>query len=403
MLGVDEAREEMFRRIKPLPIVEVPLAQALYRTLAAPVVCDVDYPPFDRAVMDGYAVRADDVAKAPVTLKVVEEIAAGARPGRALGAGEAARINTGAPIPSGADAVVRVEVTELSASGDAVLIGEPVRVGKFVTPRASYVSAGDTVIAPKTLLTPINLGAAATAGAARVRVYRRPQVAVLATGNELVDIDNVPTGSHIRNSNQYLLEALIRDAHAEAVVLGVARDDRDELRALIKNGLQSDVLCLTGGVSKGSFDFVPEVLAACGVTIHVHRIAIKPGRPTLFGTMPDHTLVFGLPGNPMSAFVGFELLVRPGLAALQGREGYVPSLIGARLRGEAPAPGDRTSYAPARAQVAQDGGWQVELLSWHGSGDSLGAATANALVVRPAGADAAADGEIVSIILMDRE
>ena len=403
MIDLDEAYGILFAHIRPGPTVGLPLAEALHRTLAVPVCCDVDSPPFDRSSMDGYAVRAADVAGAPVTLPVVAQIAAGSTADRALGPGEAMQINTGAPMPPGADAVVQVELTEPAAGGSEVLIRKSVPPGRFITPRATDASAGQTVLEAGVLLTPLEIGSAASAGAARVTVYRRPVVAALATGDELVDIDRKPTGGQIRNTNQYLLEGLIRSAHAEPVSLGVAPDEPEKLRERITEGLRrSDVLCLTGGVSMGAFDFVPEALEACGVTFHFQKMAIKPGRPVIFGAASDGTLAFGLPGNPVSAFVGFELLVRPALAALEGRSGVVPQLVRATLRGSVKPTADRRSYTPARAWVEKDGQWTVEPLSWHGSGDLFGAATANALVVRPPRSQGATTGEVVSMILLDR-
>ncbi|MFH1108174.1 MAG: gephyrin-like molybdotransferase Glp [Planctomycetota bacterium] len=401
MIDVDEAQRIVLAHARPLGTVEALLAEALCRTLAAPIRCDLDDPPFDRSVMDGYAVRAADVARAPLTLTVVGHVAAGAVVDRPLGSGEAMQINTGAPIPRGADAVVRVEQTERTPSGEGVVIKESVTPGQFVTPRASYAAAGQTVLEAGALLTPENIGVAATAGAARVNVYRRPTVAVLATGDELVDIDQVPTAAQIRNSNQYILRALIESAHSEAVVLPVARDNRDELRRDITDGLRCDVLCVAGGVSMGTLDFVPDVLREFGATFHVHKMAIKPGRPTIFATMPDGKLVFALPGNPVGAFVGFELLVRPALAALQGRPA-VPPLVRAVLQGSIAATSNRRSYIPARARVNEVGEWEVRTLSWQGSGDSLGMAAANALIMRPPQAEAVKSGDAVLMLLLDR-
>jgi len=402
MIDVDEAYKVLFVNIKPVGTEQVALEAALYRTLAVPVRCDVDFPPFDKSAMDGYAVRAADVASAPATLKVVGQIAAGSISEKALAAGEAMQINTGAPMPPGADAVVRVELTELTGSGEAVLIRESVPPGKFITPRATYTSAGQTVLEAGTRMTPLAIGSAATAGAARVTVYRRPKVAILATGDELVEIDRRPVGAQIRDSNRHLLAALITSAHAEPVALTTARDDRESLREQILAGFGSDVLCITGGVSMGAFDYVPEVLEACGARFHIRKMAIKPGRPTIFATSPTGTLIFGLPGNPASAFVSFELLVRPALGALEGRPGTVPPSVRATLRGSVQSTTDRRAYVPARALVGDDGEWVVETLSWHGSGDSFGMAAANALIVQPPEMDAASSGADVSILLLDR-
>ncbi len=401
MIDIGEALQLVLAHAQPGETSEVALSEALYRALAAPVTCDTDDPPFDRAVMDGYAVRAADVAQAPVTLRVAGQIAAGAIRTQRLLPGEAVQINTGAPIPPGADAVVRVEDTEPVGADGQVLIRVAVRRGTFITPRAANVKAGQQILGQGTRLTPLEIGAAAAAGAGTVQVYRSPTVAVLATGDELVDIDQRPTGAQIRNSSRYMLDALIQTARATPVSLGVARDDRSVLRDRIVEGLRSDVLCLTGGVSMGAFDFVPEVLESCGATLHVRKLSIKPGRPTVFGTMPDGTLIFGLPGNPVSTFVAFELLVRPALAAMQGLREAVRQPLRLRLNGALAATSDRRAFWPARVVGNPDGGLEAEALSWKGSGDSFGMVTANALIVRPPGAPAVGTGDTVSIMLLD--
>ncbi|MDO8632030.1 MAG: molybdopterin molybdotransferase MoeA [Phycisphaerales bacterium] len=402
MIDVDEAQRIVLAQARPLPAVEMPLAEAIWRTLVASVVCDVDYPPFDRSSMDGYAIRAADALAVPVTLRVVGQIAAGALSTRTLQPGETMQINTGAPIPRGADAVVRAESTEVSPSGEAVIVRESVQPGRFITRRATYARAGQTVLDAGSVLTPINIGVAATAGAARVIVYRRPTVAILVTGDELIDIGEKPTGAQIRNSNQYILESLVRAAHCEPVVLGIAGDDRNVLRQKIEEGLRSDVLCLTGGISMGAFDFVPEVLKECGAEFHVHKMAIKPGRPTIFATTPADKLIFALPGNPASALVGFHLLMVPALAALQGRQ-VVQPLVRAVLRGELSATGDRRSYLPARVVIGANGECEARVLSWHGSGDAIGMGNADALIVQPPRSPAVRDGDMVMLLPFDRE
>ncbi len=399
MIDVDEAQGIVLARSRPLPMAEVALSEAHFRTLAAPVVCDVDYPPFDRSLMDGYAVKANDTMTVPVTLRVVGQVAAGTQADRELMSGEAMQINTGAPIPRGADAVVRVESTEPPTAG-SVVVKESVQQGRFVTSRATYARAGQTVLHVGSVLTPVNIGVAATAGAARVRVFLQPSVAILVTGDELVDITDRPGGATIRNSNQYILESLIKAFHCRPVVLGVARDDRDLLRRKIAIGLEQDVLCITGGVSMGAFDFVPDVLKELGMEFHVERMAIKPGRPTIFATTPAGKLVFALPGNPVSALVGFHLLVVPALTALQGRP-IRPPLVRALLRGELSATGDRRTFRPARIGLTANGEYEARVLSWQGSGDIIGMAHANALIVQPPRSPAGRDGSPVNVLLLD--
>jgi molybdopterin molybdotransferase len=402
MIDLREAYKILFSVVKAGPTVELPLRGVLHRTLAAPVRSDIDYPPFDQSVMDGFAVRAADVTDAPVTLRIVGQIAAGAVPRGSVSPGETMQINTGAPIPRGADAVVCVEHTEAMPSNDEVLVREAVRPGEFITRRGAYVSVGQTVLMVGTKLTPVDIGAAASAGRARVQVYRRPTVAVLSTGDELIEIDRRPAGSQIRASNESMLEALVTAAHAEPVLLKSVGDRREAIRSGITEGLRSDVLCITGGVSMGAFDLVPDVLEECGCSLHIRKVAIKPGRPAVFASGPDGTPVFALPGNPASAFVAFELLVRPALAVVEGRRGAPPAMARATLRGSIKPTGDRRTYLPARARVEEDGQWVVERLSWQGSGDPFGIATADALIMRPPGAAAVAHGETVSVHLLDR-
>ena len=398
MIDIDDAYASVLANVKAGDVVSMSLSQAIGRTLAQPVCTDVDYPPFDRAVMDGYAVRAVDVADAPVTLRVKGQIAAGSDIKITLGPRDAVQINTGAPIPHGADAVVRVEETECDEAGGAVEIRKSVPAGKFITSQAQYVNAGDAVLAPGTRLTPLAISAAASAGAHEVSVFRRPRVAILGTGDELVEIDCKPTGPQIRNSNQYLLEAMVAVEGAEPVILGTAHDDREALRQKISLGAKSDVLCITGGISMGAFDFVPEVLEALGATFHIRKMAIKPGRPTIFATLPDGTPVFALSGNPASAFVGFTLLVKPALAMIEGRTTAGPRFIEAELDGKVSATRDRRTFLPARATRGPVGGWIAKPVPWHGSGDAFGMATADALIMRPPHAGAADSGDTVLIL-----
>jgi molybdopterin molybdotransferase len=401
MIDVDQADQIVQREARPLPSVEVPLGAALHRTLAEPVHCDRDCPAFNRSLMDGYAVRSIDLANPPVELRVVGHLAANDEATGTVGAGEAMQINTGAPLPPGADAVIPVEDTQRLPDAATVTIRAPTSVGRFIAAQGSYSRCGQVALARGTSMTPLEIGVAATCGACKVPVHRQPRVGVLITGDELVPIDEVPTGAGIRNSNQWLLESLIQDAHALAIVYGVAPDDRDDLRVRIAEGLEScDVLCLSGGVSMGAFDLVPDALADCGVTFHIRKMAIQPGKPVIFATTPKGTLVFALPGNPIGVFVGFTLLVRPALAALEGRPGEAPQAIRAHLLTPVEATAERRRYHPARAFVNEHGEWAAEALSWHGSADPFGAVTANALITRPPHSAPAQVGEAVSILLL---
>lgn len=401
MIDVPEAQRLVLQAVRPGPVVEVPLGEALFRTLAEPVTSDLDQPPFDRSLMDGYAVRAADVAHPPVTLRLVGQIAAGSMADRAVGSGEAMQINTGAPIPQGADAVVRVEETELRDDGRAVLIRAKVEVGTFITRRGSYALSGQVVLERGMRLTPLEVAAAASAGAARLRVYRQPTVSTLVTGDELVDASEKPEGGQIRNSNGYLLESLVRAHHASPVSLGVVRDDRESIESMIQDGSRADFLCITGGVSMGAFDFVPEVLAGLGATVHFQKMVIKPGRPILFATLPSGCHVFALPGNPISAFVGFHLLVRWALKAFEGRNVEPTAMLRAALVGSMKANEKRRSYWPGHARVTSNGTIEVTPLAWQGSGDPFGMASANVLIMRPPMASEATSGDAVQVLPLD--
>ena len=338
MVDVATALETILGRAVALTTEAVLLPLALGRVLAEAVESDIDSPPYTKSLMDGYAVRSTDCG-APTTLTVIEEVAAGRMPTRAVAAGQATRIMTGAPIPDGADAVVPHEETE--AGGTSVRIGRAVHKGEFILERGREMRAGEVVVLKGTSLTPQAIGLLAAVGRMSVRVHRTPRVAVLATGDELVEVNEKPGPGQIRNSNGPMLCALASRAGATVEYLGIARDDRERLSRLVAQGLDvADVLVLAGGVSAGKFDLVPDVLKDQGVTAHFHKVRMKPGKPLLFGSRGDR-LVFGLPGNPVSSFVGFELFVRPALRKMMGHEVTGPTFVSVRLAAPFAATNDR--------------------------------------------------------------
>jgi molybdopterin molybdotransferase len=397
-VDVAEAQRIVSAAVVPLAAVRLPLSDALGLTLGEPVCTDLDDPPFDRALMDGYAVRSADLAAGSATLRVVGSLGAGAVADRTLQAGEALRINTGAPVPAGADAVVMVERSTLSDDGATVRLTDTPSPGQSITPRATHMSAGDEVLSAGTMLGPAQVAAAATAGAAQVVVYRRPRVAVLVTGNELVAIDTRPGPGQIRNSNGYAMAGLVREAGCELVELGIAGDNPDLLTRKIDEGLRADVLCITGGISMGQYDLVPDVLRACGVTFALRKIAVRPGKPTIFGRSAAGNYVFALPGNPVSCLVGFRLFVAPLLRGIQGGSTAPPAVVSARLTEPMRNNGGRQAYIPAWVEVSGDGTLEARPVAWHGSGDPFGMATANGLLVRDAGAEPAEPGAMVDVI-----
>jgi molybdopterin molybdotransferase len=395
MVEVAAALETVLGRAAPLPTEAVLLAAALGRVLAEPVASDIDSPPYTKALMDGYAVRSADAAS-PATLKVIEEVAAGRVPTRPVGPGEATRIMTGAPVPDGADAVVPHEQTR--ADGNAVHVARAVTAGEFVLPRGREMRAGEVVVQPGTRLTPQAIGLLAAVGRTSVRVHRTPRVAVLATGDELVEAVERPGPGQIRNSNGPMLVALAGRSGAAVDYLGIAADDRDGLRRLVARGLDSaDVLVLAGGVSAGKFDLVPEVLQGLGVTPHFHKVRLKPGKPLLFGSR-DSALVFGLPGNPVSSFVGFELFVRPALRKMSGDAIPGPAFVPLPLAAPFTARNDRPTYGPARLEAAD--GLRVRPSDWFGSADLRGLLVADALVCLPAGTVDMRAGEPLPTLLL---
>ncbi len=399
MVSVEQALETVLREARPLAAEDVPLDDALGRVLAADVALDRDLPAFDRAAMDGYALRAEDVAGAPATLEVRGEVRAGEWPRHTVRAGEAVKIMTGAPLPEGADAVQQVEKTR-PADEFRVTILAPVAASEHVARRGSEVREGTVVLERGRLVDAAAIGVLATAGCARVSVARRPRLALLVTGDEIVGVDEVPGPSQIRNSNGPTLAALAREAGAAVTLLGVARDRKDEITAALREGLAADVLVASGGVSAGDYDFVEPALAELGVEALFTQVSVKPGAPLVFGRR-GATLVFGLPGNPVSTQVTFDLFVRPALLRLQGARVLSRPRVGVELAAPLRNRSRRTSHQPARVRF-EGGRLVARPLGSAGSGDLVAHARANALVVLPPGRELAAAGETAEALLLGR-
>jgi molybdopterin molybdotransferase len=373
----------------------VDLPRACGRVLSDPVVADRDYPPFDRSTRDGFAVRAADVAAPDATLRRVGEVKAGDNFNRALHSGECVQIMTGAPVPAGADAVVMIEFTKMA--GDQVTFDRAATAGQNIVPRSSEARAGQQLLAPGTRLGYAEMAVAAQVGACRVGVFARPRVAILSTGDEVVDMTATPGPFQVRNGNGLSLETLVTLAGGLAEQIGNAPDEKVALRRMIEQGLRADMLVLSGGVSMGKYDLVEEVLAELGAEIFFDGVAIRPGRPAVFGRCQGK-LVFGLPGNPVSTMVTFELFVLPVLDVLSGTSARPLPVMGARLAKAVHEKEGMAHFLPARIEQS-NGEPEVSVLPWKGSGDVVTIARANAFLVVPAERPDWAAGEWAPVLL----
>ena len=402
MLEIDEALRLVLDQAWPLGPCRVPLQDALGLVLAETITSDVDSPPHDKSIVDGYALIAEDAAHSSVELKVIEEITAGQVPQHRVVTGSASRIMTGAPLPDGADAVVMVEKTELVGTDRVRIQQTGVKHGQNVMRQAASLAKGRTVLQAGDTLRAIELGLLAEVGHSSVLVTPRPRVAVLATGNELVPCEQTPAAGQIRNSNGAMLAALVTQAGGEAVDLGIGLDIAEDLRRRCEQGLQCDALVISGGVSAGVLDLVPPVLESLGVERVFHKVNLKPGKPLWFGVKHSahgrNSLVFGLPGNPVSSLVCFELFVRPALARLSGRESGGLERVTARLADEFYHHGDRVAMFPVALRRERQ-----EIIAtplrWHGSGDLRTLTEAQGLIHFPAGEKHYAAGDEVSVLL----
>jgi len=380
-----------------------PLLRSRGRVLAEDIVADRDFPPFPRATRDGYAVHSADLAALPAKLTVIGEVRAGSiLDGRTLGRGEAAEIMTGAPVPEGADAVVMVEYT--ARQGASVEIQRAVAAGENIVPTGSEARAGQLLLPRGTRMGFAEIAVAAGVGKAQVSIYSSPRVGILSTGDEIVDVDAHPGPSQIRNSNSYSLSAQVEAAGAEPVRLPIAPDDPVVLKHLIEEGLELDLLLLTGGVSMGKYDLVEPVLAEFGAEFLFTGAQIQPGRPVVFGRARckpgagSTTYFFGLPGNPVSTMVTFEIFVRPVLNALCGAPPGKLRFLTARLGSEVRTKTGLTRFLPAQLSGEFDR-TEVDLVRWQGSGDVAAMARANCFLVVPPDREQLPAGEMVSVLL----
>jgi molybdopterin molybdotransferase len=394
MLSVEEAQREILGRVRVLPSERVDVLAALGRVLAEPIRSTRRIPPWPNSSMDGYAVRAAD-ARPSATLRVVGRVVAGSLPTRTVGAGEAVRIFTGAPLPSGADAVIPQE--DVAARDDVIALRSAVEPGAYVRPAGEDVREGDLVLEPGRAIGAAEIGILATLGRTQVAVGRRPRVAVLSTGNELADLGTEPTPAQIPNSNTYSLMAQVMETGGLPLNLGVVPDRLDAIAERIARGAEADVLVSSAGVSVGELDLVREALVNAGAELHLWKVDMRPGKPITFGSLGGKP-VFGLPGNPVSAMVTFELFVRPMLLAMQGRRGTGRLTMRATALAPIVNRGSRRGYLRVVLE-ARDGRWGARLTGEQGSGILRSMVSADGLAVLR-GDSAVAVGDEVEVIVL---
>jgi len=408
VLSFEDARHMVERHatlVHPVGTKTVDLLSAAGRVLAEPIIADRDLPPFPRSTRDGYAVRSEDVVYVPVALDLIGEIKAGEKAANlpaTLVSGQTVSIMTGAPVPDGADAVVMVEYS--SARGRRIELSRSVHSGENVVPRGVEARQGSVLVEPGRRLNEAAIGLAASVGKARVSVYKRPQVAILSTGDEIVDIESTPGSTEIRNSNSYSLAVQIEQAGGDPVRLPIAPDEPKKLRELVEEGLEADLLLMTGGVSMGRYDLVEQVLSDLNAEFFFTGAQIQPGRPVVFGKNVARTremrrtYFFGLPGNPVSTMVTFELFARPMLQALAGVLPRPIMFVQAKLKSEIKIKPGLKRFLPA-ILTGEFENTQVELVQWQGSGDIAAVGRANCYIVIPEDRERLSPGEFVSIVL----
>jgi len=399
MIAVAEAIQIVRQQTVPLGTEHIDLPSALGRVLAQEIVADSDLPPFNRAQMDGYAVRAADTLNAPVRLRIVGESAAGKGWHNQIDEGEAVRIMTGAPVPEGADSVQQVELTHELKDGTVVELLASVETGRSVVKRGAEIRAGEVILRPGVTINASMMAVLAAFGYAQVEVARKPRVAVLATGSELVGIDEQPAQDQIRDSNNYSIAAYAELAGATVKRFPLTRDETSLLTRQIKEASDNcDVVVTSGGVSMGVYDVTKNALKELNAEIFFERVALRPGKPIVFARLPNGTLMFGLPGNPVSVSVTFNLFTRTALLAMQGVN--EPSLrhetvvLARAIKGTM----DRESYLPAQLTTNDDGELIAFPLKWGGSSDFVSFALTTALVIIPAGVKSVEAGSLLKAV-----
>jgi molybdopterin molybdotransferase len=398
MLPYAEARQKVIEIAgalrRPARRETVEIEQAFGRALAREVRADRDYPPFNRSTRDGFAVRAADTVVPGARLECIGELRAGGSFEGTLGPGQCVEIMTGASVPAGADAVAMIEHTK--RDGRTITLERAAQIGDHIVPRGSEARAGALLVAAKARIGYAEMALAAQAGTTRLEVFAKPRLAILSTGDEVVDARATPGPLQVRNSNGISIEVLARTAGAESIQLGNAPDEKVALRKDIERGLEADILVLSGGVSMGKYDLVEQVLGDLGAEFHFTGVAIRPGRPAVFATCRDK-LVFGLPGNPVSTMVTFELFVLPAIDLLSGAAPRPLPIFRGKLVTPVHEKGAIAHFLPARIE------WEgrearVTQLPWQGSGDIVALALANGFLVVGPERPEIAPGEWVDVL-----
>ncbi|MFH2140628.1 MAG: gephyrin-like molybdotransferase Glp [Pseudomonadota bacterium] len=397
-LTVVAAQRCVIEAMKRLGTESVPLQQALGRVLVADIKANRDQPPYDVSAMDGFAIRSADVANAPALLEIIEDIKAGDMPSKTVQAGQCARIMTGAPVPLGADAVIRVEDTE-AVSDTQVRINVAVKPRNDIRDRGESMRDGDVVLSSGIEVTPGVVGMLAMVKASRVEVWRQPRVAILSTGDELEGLEEPFDANKIPDANSYALMAQVQALGIQPVLLGIARDEPEHLKEMLQRGLQFDVLLVSGGTSVGVHDYVRPTLEALGVHMKFWRVQMKPGHPMAFGVAPL-TWVFGLPGNPVSSMVCFEQFVGPALRYGMGHAKVFRRTVTAKLARDVKHKHSRTEFV--RVMLGRDGeGFTATPTGDQGSGILRSMAIAEGLMIVPAESKGVGAGEQVTVQLLD--
>lgn len=391
MIAFEEALNIVLSNTHTTKSEQVLLSQALGRVLAEDVVSDINMPPFNKSAMDGFAIRKADLEK---NLTIIETIAAGQTPQKTINEGETAKIMTGAPIPEGADFVVQVELAENISENRVRFTGDP---GKDnIIPKAEDVSVGDIVLNKGTQIDARHIAVLASAGYPKPLVYDEVRVGIISTGSEIVEPDEKPSDSQIRNSNGHQLLAQVKQCFALPIYFGIIKDNYNDTYTALKQAIeQCDIVLLTGGVSMGEFDFVPKIMEELGIKIHFDRIATQPGKPTTFGTIHDK-FVFGLPGNPVSSFVQFEILVKPLIIQLMGATFKSKRLRLPLAQEFTRKKAQRLAFIPATINQESE----LVFNEYHGSAHINALPTADALAEIPMGVNELKKGDLVHVRLL---